>query len=317
MSKYLDGKDLFLEPKIHQQGSHMVMTNVMKPSFLKIINIDTKYCDDFQYNAGTQHSSSLTTTTNACNTTSSLNITLPEKINEVRSIHVRNVELPISIYNISSSLGNNTFSVTNNSNNAVTRIIIPDGQYTYTSLVLTLQSYLPSGITFTINSNTNVASFSVGNTYNFTFNFAIDSIGATDKNNFRDKLGWLLGFRGISYTVSQNTSITGDSQVNLDGLKYVYLVVDEFAKGKHTSFMSYNANTISTKNILCKISLDKSQYGNVIIASESNGLLVGTRRVYGNKIDIHRLNIRLIDARGINVNLNGHDFSFSLEIEHE
>lgn len=316
-SKYLDGKDLFLEPNVHQQGSHMVMTNVMKPSFTKIINIDTKYCDDFQYGATSTHSSSLATTTTPANMFSSLNITLPEKINDVKSILVKNVELPISMYNISASLGNNVFIITNNATSTTTKIVVPDGQYTATTLVSAIQGLLApvSGIALSLDSTTNVCKFTVASG-NFTVVFAVDSAGAFDKNQLRDKLGWLLGFRGITYNIV-NSTLTGDVQLNLDGLKYVYLVIDEFAKSNHSSVLSYNANAITTKNIICKISLDKSQYGNVIVASESNGYLVGSRRMYGNKIDIQRLNIRLVDGRGANVNLNGHDYSFSLEIEYE
>lgn len=318
MSKYLDGKDLFLEPVINEQGSHMVMTNVMKPTFTKIVNIDTKYCDDFQYSATSAHSSSLSTTTTPANMHSSLNITLPEKINDVKSILVKNVELPISMYNISASLGNNVFTATNNITTTTTRITVADGQYTASSLISAIQAQLPAGISLALNPTTNVCSFTVSSGNSFSLAFAVDSAGAFDKNNARDKLGWLIGFRAATtYSIAAGITIAGDVQINLDGLKYVYLVIDEFAKGNHTSVVSYNASSITTKNIICKISLDRSLFGSVMIASEPTGNLVGTPRVYSNKIDLHRLNVRLVDGRGANVNLNGHDFSFSLEVKYK
>ena len=39
MSQYFDKSDLFLDPKVKQYGSHMVMSNVHKPTKTKYVNI--------------------------------------------------------------------------------------------------------------------------------------------------------------------------------------------------------------------------------------------------------------------------------------
>jgi hypothetical protein len=41
------------------------------------------------------------------------------------------------------------------------------------------------------------------------------------------------------------------------------------------------------------------------------------RRQYSGKVDIQKLNVQLIDDTGTPVDLNGLDFSFCLEVEHE
>ena len=91
MSFYNDNKELFLEPKTTQYGGHMVMTNVKKETKTKYINIDTRFRDDYNYSDPVNY-----------------NLTLPERITDVKSIKVKNVELPIVYYNVSAKNGNNS-----------------------------------------------------------------------------------------------------------------------------------------------------------------------------------------------------------------
>ena len=103
MSSYFDNKELFTGPKTTQYGSHMVMTNVAKTSKTKYVNIDTKFRDEYNSNV-----------------TSDYNITLPERITDVRSISVTNVEIPMTFFNISENLGNNAMKV------GPTAVVVPD-----------------------------------------------------------------------------------------------------------------------------------------------------------------------------------------------
>ena len=144
MSQYFDKSDLFLDPKVKQYGSHMVMSNVHKPTKTKYVNIDTKFSDEYNNFSVANY-----------------NITLPEHINDVKSLTVTNMELPMSFYNISSSLGNNSFQITNldvdtqlpyitglssGSINAnakfVDTIVIPDGYYTIEELKTTINNQI-------------------------------------------------------------------------------------------------------------------------------------------------------------------------------
>ena len=98
MSGYINNQRLFTEPETRQYGNHMVMTNVHKQNKIKYVNIDSKFRDEFYENSVSNKNADL-----ASNQTglSDFTITIPEKINEVKSLFVKNIELPMYFYNIS------------------------------------------------------------------------------------------------------------------------------------------------------------------------------------------------------------------------
>jgi hypothetical protein len=306
MSQYLDDKDLFLEPKTKQYGSHMVMTNVHKPSKTKFINIDTKFRDDYNYTQAVNY-----------------NISLPERINEVKTMAVKSIEIPMTFYNISSSLGNNYFKVTDNSYNNLAQVLtIPDGQYT--------SAEIAAAITTAINSAAHITDLSFALTGNqsrfytnnstFTLEFDIDQYGGMDKYNFNFKLGWLLGFRKPNYVINRHAvSITSESFVDLTAPRYLFLAIDEFNKGNQSSFISPLSSSLINKNIIARITLDKTMYpfGTIFPATEYGGYLISDKRSYTGKIDLQKLNLQLLSENGSVIHLNGADFSFCLEVEHE
>ena len=92
-------RELFMEPKTTQYGSHMIMTNVNKPSKKKLINVDTKFREEFSSHTYAEENE--------------YTINLPDKVNEIKSMTVHTVDLPMSIFNVSSAIGNNAFQITN------------------------------------------------------------------------------------------------------------------------------------------------------------------------------------------------------------
>ena len=425
MSQYFDKNNLFLEPKVKQYGSHMVMTNVHKPIKTKYINLDTRFSDDYNDSSSTNY-----------------NLTLPERINEIKSITVTNIELPMSFYNISSSLGNNSFQIVNHSingsapylnametenrndnNEIVDTIIIPDGNYSISDLKTTINAemdklnrvpknangmlvvnssgnivYESNGTTMITLTNTNapfdtngelvydrnqngdyildnygnfrvtllnsnlvwingapantndlqfdyytkgsggIQCYFYSNRSNITVHFAVNEKGTFDKYNFKAKLGWIMGFRKISCNISYSSqSIVGtydpmngfgpagqpltygEFLADLNSLRYVYLAMDEFNKGAQNSFISPTHSSLLNKNIIARISLDRSNYGfgTYLPANNQNGLLLSDRREYNGKIDLHKLKLQIVNEMGIPLPLNGFDFSLCLELEHD
>jgi hypothetical protein len=155
--------------------------------------------------------------------------------------------------------------------------------------------------------------------------FDVNSDGTVDKYNFKNKLGWMLGFRKTEYnminlpTVPVVRSHVSEQFVDLTGLKYIYLVIDDFGKGGQNSFIcNYNQSLIS-KNIIAKITFNKQYYpfGSVLPVSHANGYMLSDKRIYSGKIDLQKMNIQLIDEIGNVIDLNGHDFSFCMIVEHE
>jgi hypothetical protein len=424
MSQYFDKGELFLEPKVKQYGSHMVMSNVHKPNKTKYVNIDTKFSDDY----------------NNCSV-ANYNITLPERINDVKSITVTNLELPMSFYNISHALGNNCFKITNldidptlpyltnlstgyiNENNQfVDIIIIPDGYYTidrlknainsqidkvkriptnsnnYTvfntdatisydlygePLLLTDTNYLfkPDGsfiyvkdandenipdaygnlqiqlktgeiryisdrlkntndlrFDYYIRESEGIQAYFYSTGSNIEIDFTVNDKGQFDKYNFKSKMGWHLGFRQLTYTIlflytpqegdydptdrlgPDGQPLTyGEFLVDLNSLRYVYLALEEFSKGSQNSFVSPTSSSLINKNIIARISLDRSNYGfgAYLPANIQNGLLLSDTRGYSGKIDLQKINIQILNDIGTPLPLNGYDFSLCLEVQHD
>ena len=303
MSLYFDNKDLFTGPKTNQYGSHMVMTNVTKTPKTKYVAIDTKFRDEYNSNLTTDY-----------------NITLPERITDVRNVSVTNVEVPNTFYNISSNLGNSAMKITTGGSTGI--LVLTDGYYNQTTLLAELNARKTAlgspftNLVFDASFNKITITPSSGS---FDFDFGVDSTGAFAKYNFKSRLGWLLGFRNQTYT-GITAKLTSEFMYNLTGPRYLYLVVDEFtSNGNQKSFVAPLPSSVLAKNILARITLDNANYPfmSVVPANGSNGLLLSDVRSYTGKVDIQKLNVQLVNENGTPMNLNGADFSFCLQIEHE
>ena len=301
MSKYLDN-DKFLEPQVNQYGRNMVMTNVVRGETKhKYINIDTKFRDEYNQDS-----------------TANYNITLPERITNVKSIIVSNAEIPLTFYNISASLGNNYFAITSDS--IVYSVVIPDGAYGSDALISAINENIQAvlfGSTIIYDISGYFSRFQCTDA-TFTIHFDVDQTGVFDKYNFKSKLGWILGFRKQQYTI-ESTNVLSESFINLNGPKYVYLVIDEFSQKNPNSFISPQSGFLMSKNILARIAINTTVYGfgAILPANVFNGYLLTDKRKYSGLIDIKKFNVQLVNEIGIPLNLNGSDFSFCLEVEHE
>jgi hypothetical protein len=297
--------ELFLEPKVEQYNSHQIMSNIYKTQKHKFINLDTKFSDDYN---SYKNSNYITT--------------LPEKINDVKSITMVNAEIPISFYNISVNLNNNVFTIINSITGLSSVITVPDGQYTASLLQSTINTLIQSSgspysnLTFDISGN--FSSF-VSSSSTLQILFDVGQSGSFDKYNFKGKLGWILGFRNITYTVS-TTKIYSENFVDLNGSRYFYIVLDDYSKNGFTNnFIGFLPRSIINKNILAKITLNniKFPFGSILTANTYNGLLLSDKRIYSGKTDIQKLNIQIVNELGNSVNLNGLDFSFAVDVEYE
>jgi hypothetical protein len=271
MSNYLDNKELFMTPNVNQYGSHMVMTNVCKETKTKYLNIDTKFSDDIILN-----------NTNSTSATaydqSNYNFTLPEKITDVKSIYVDNVQFPnIQSYNISEALGNNCFSISTepaplppdfpyvlNRTKLNYNIIIPDGTYTLKELIYKINSLINLNNELTYNPpdqskyilnlycnkiDNDCVYFYMDTSHYFkvTLNFAVNMNGNFDKYNFKSKLGWLLGFRKPTYEMYNIGSLVPDNGITnqLYSIVPTYTQISDIKKGIAYDFSSYKSELIA------------------------------------------------------------------------
>jgi len=306
-NKYDDGKSKFLGPRVDQYDSHMVMTNVTKPTKRKFINIDTRYRDDFS-------------SANQCE------FTLPDRITDVKAMVVRNMEIPMTAYNFSSAIGNTYFQITSINGANKTMVQIPDGYYTpdiignviNTAIQSTTATWGAKNLQYSTNLLVDASSVFNCSSGSVVINFAVNSTGQFDGYNIKRKLGWFLGFRNQSYTVATSNTYS-EAFVDYSGLRYLYLVVDEYTRGNQNSFIAALPSSLVKKNILARIAVNviSFPFGTVLPANNFNGYLLSDKRTYSGKVDLQRLSVQLVDDIGVPVSLNGLDYSFCLEVEHE
>jgi hypothetical protein len=316
MSKYYGDKELFASPEVSQYGSHMVMTNVVKPTKVKYMNLDTAFGDDYVNNA--------TKPTELCTfNKAAYTFTLPQRLTNVKSLKVHSTEIPMSYYNISKHIGNNVFFIKWSGAATAQTISVPDGNYTPSSLHTTIQSYFSTNsipVNIELNTITNKIKFTNNRTdLDLIIQFAVKDDGSFDKNNFKSKLGWILGFRKTEYTIPQSSgTAVAESAINIDW-KYLYLAVDEFSNGNQNSFASQMSSSLINKNILSKIILNRQVYGfgSILPATIHMGFLISDKRTYNGAVDIQRLSVQILDEYGNIINLNGVNFSVGIEIEYE
>lgn len=297
-----------LEPSIQQHGSHMVMKGVSKTLREKIVNIDTKYRTDYDYSAY-----------------ASVTQTFGERINEVRSVEVVSVDIPMTFYNVHSNNdcvvdGNNYLRIVNGGTTKVLTLT-PNYYSSPSALATEINARIATlGSPFTDISYNIVANKSRFTSASGTFvvNTNVDACGNIYELNNQNNLGWLLGFRDTSYNLTNSASLISESIVNLKTPRHFFLALNEFSHGNSNSFVSPQEKTNASKNIIAKISIPAGlAFGDTLCANVKNGLLVSEVRKYLEKVNIQRVKLELLDDAGRPVYLNGADISVCLRIVHE
>jgi hypothetical protein len=308
MSYYFDKKQTnsFMDPIVQQHGSHMVMQNVHKTLKEKIVNIDTKYRKDYDY----------TQSANA-------NVFLCDRLNEVRDLIVVSADLPITFYNIHKDndcdeTGNNYLKIVIGASSEI--LLLTPGYYTPATLKTEINTRLTAlggnyvNISFDVSNNLSLFSSSSSTA---TLSMNVNSAGNTVDVNLRNSLGWILGFRDAIYTVTSSIRLYSEQILLLRSPRHVFIAINEFSQSNLNSFVSPFENSNLNKNIIAKISIPPINFGDTLCANLANGYLVSEVRKYGEKVNIQRMNLQILDDAGRTINLNGGDFSVCLKITHE
>ena len=123
------------------------------------------------------------------------------------------------------------------------------------------------------------------------------------------RMGWILGFRYPFY--SGSTYYTTEGILDMLGSKYLYLVVDDLNSSSNVNFFSNSETTLLNGNILARISQKGYAFS---IQSQGDFSIYAEPRYYYGPVNIHKLNIKVIDEFNRIVNLNGMDFSFTMVV---
>jgi hypothetical protein len=272
-------------------------------TYKRTLNIDTRFRDNYYKTSSTD-----------------FHVSLPVRIKGVTKMKLCSLELPFTIYNISASQGNNFFYIGRGAT-TYSKITLPDGNYTTSALQSELNARLEAADSgkyeAIIDSRTKrvvISTTTASEELKLIFNSTINGYNVLDSiTNLQSKLGWMLGFRFGQY--QGNTSYVSEAPYILKSPRYVFLRIDDYNNTSNDSLISAFNSSISTNNILAKISnaeymVDESIY---LMTLEDKYVSGCKERTYSGPADIEKLRIQLIDEFGRIVNLNGSDFSFSLE----
>lgn len=125
----------------------------------------------------------------------------------------------------------------------------------------------------------------------------------------KQRIGWMLGFRDSLYTGS--TSYTSEGQIDVIGPRYIYLLIDDFNTSSNVNFFSNSEQSLLNDNILGRISLKAGAFS---VQSQNDFSVYGEPRYFFGPVNIDRLHVKVIDEFGRTVDLNGMDFSFSIQM---
>lgn len=217
-------------------------------------------------------------------------------------------------------------------------ITIDDGTYNICEMVAELQRLFNASSSASINAILATESLTrnkiilsvnpspsvpppAGRAYGFNLSFGIESCPTRE---LYMGFGWMLGFREVEYNFFTDYNTTASASlavgynpeacINLIGTPSFFLEVDDFNKN-HPKVIDYNctSNTsINLTNLLCKIP-NVSPFAAQVYEDSSDRIF--KKRKYFGPVRISKLRIRFLDDNGIPIDLNGGNFTLSLEIE--
>tara|TARA_B110000211_G_scaffold32227_1_gene32627 strand:- start:884 stop:1681 length:798 start_codon:yes stop_codon:yes gene_type:complete len=255
-----------------------------------VINIDSKYRTNF-FNSSS----------------SDFLVNLNYPLTRVTSLKLANVQIPNSWDNISVGYKNNYIILDGN------KFSLPDGNYTNITLTKLLRIRPPdtphdrgddfvfsTDYKIVIDKNNARTTISRNDESNITINLV------DDDSDPRNSLGWLLGFRQVSY--SGSSEVKGLSTFNGTPFRYIYLMVDDFNINGAELIVGNLETSFISGNFLGIIRINSGNYGVI----NTDNYDTQTRR-YSKPVNINKLHIKIMDPEGVVINLNQMETSFSLE----
>ena len=265
---------------------------------------------------------------------SDYHINLPFRLQGVVSMELVALELPHTFYNISRTFGNTSFVIERESMRYL--IEIADGNYTYVTLLEQLNSRIADHsalsdlkvyVDLQGQTGTGRTYISSGTSTPFALDFGSSVTaeqtyepagygGGNSQVPLQSRMGWLLGFRLPSYgaTIEEQKSVySSESLLNVNAaVPYLYLAVDDFNHSQSDTYIAAFQQSFISSDIIARIAVSGSVMG---YQNETGLNLTSSRREYYGAVNIQTLQVRMLDAVGRPLNLNGMDYSFVLSFE--
>jgi hypothetical protein len=244
------------------------------------------------------------------------NLTLPMNLNNILSLQLSAIEIPLNFYVVSRAATNSFFN------------ILFNGNYTVAGVLSVINTELDNlgapfdGIFFKqdlVNgSGSNQIIVGIKDTYagpaitSLSLDFQANKEGGQDRSTpLPLKFGWLLGFRNGYY--ENSLAYVSEGIPDFSGPKYVYLAIDDFNNNVNNGFYSAFNSSLLNNNILARISVQSK--GLYTTYTENNSNIVTYPRQYFGPVNIYNMQIQLLDEYGRVLNLNNTDYSFCLTMQ--
>lgn len=152
--------------------------------------------------------------------------------------------------------------------------------------------------------------------------FTLDIKKEKDLTDVKTKMGWNLGFIRPKYY--DKTKYYADTQTNMDTIKYIYLMINDFNNSVNNNFfIGAFPKYVLNKNILARIPIQQIQQTQTpapptyqIKYQQENQLTqhMEPRRYFG-PVDIQRLHIQIYDEFGRILDINNSNYSICLTFQ--
>lgn len=243
---------------------------------------------------------------------------LSSTIKNIISVKLTSFEFPNTFYTFSASRQNKVMTIT--VGGVTKEVTINDGNYLqsgstllidYTALCSAYQSALALAFSlesFTVAFNTSTNRITIANGNPFTLTFApiasIPTLGLISKNQ-NIGLGYYFGFQSYQYTGA--SSYTAEFCPQLVGDSYIYLEISDWDNVQHQNYNQTNFY------VFTKILLSTGK--NTVIIDTPITNPTNKEYHFTQPTNINLLQIKLLDAFGTTIDLDGANISMTLEFQ--
>ena len=249
-------------------------------------------------------------------------VTLPEQFKKVVNMRISSIQIPLCVYSISRSLGNNYFYINSD------KYKINDGNYKSACdsheladcphIQTVINDLIPPDLSFSIDPASQKAKlYNISGASPYIIRFNTDENGNTDLSvPLPLKLGWLLGFRGGEYVIDVGESIQSEAICSIMGPKYIYVCINDFTNAANNYFVAAFTSSTMSPHIIARINyhgLVQSESAYKI--GEENLELHNRTREYFGPVDIQKLHFQILDEYGRVIDLNNMDWSCTLTFD--
>jgi len=271
----------------------------------RILSVDTRFRDPY-YNTKS----------------SDFMINLPVSFKKVVKMSISSIQIPLSVYSISKSMGTTHFSIDS------TNITIEEGNYSNFKTnadnndcpfikheINPLTTAV--NVDFQIDKSSQKSVFTNNTAGPITIYFNRDVDGNSDLQiPLPLKLGWLLGFRAGEYTLKPGESVSSEGICSITGPRYIYVCINDYNYAGNNYYIGAFTESVISPDIIARLNYQGLlQDATIYKYSEySDEVKVRTRDYFG-PVNIQKLHIQVLDEYGRLVDFNNMDWSFILEME--